>query len=359
VVRCAATFNVQSVANSLAIDARRQNAFDTAMQKLVAVALVSTAFFIGCGASSKDSPDGAPTDPIALAFVMPANGAEFVADQVSAEGDLVAKIPVQLEIIGAPSKVVLTRGGRIVGNADANGVGTIEVATPGADPLIAIAYNAADAPAASDEVDVVVKAPQVANCRAYLDLYKIPYTVGPSMQGVPDPVTMPTPIAGIEYRYVANTTRRTKIIGDCSLVLSLLRAAPVLRERNIVEVADIGIYNYRCIGGGVPPGCTLSQHAQAKAIDIAGVTDRDGVYYNVTTDWIIDPAGQQTCTAATVPGKDAFLHDLICALKANQVWNIVLTPNYNADHRDHFHVDLTTNADTIHKQRWVLPLGND
>jgi hypothetical protein len=355
----AATGDVHSVANSLAIDARRQNAFDTGMKKLVAVALISTAVFIGCGASSQGSPDSAPTDPIALTFVMPTNGAEFVADQVGTDGDLVAKIPVQLEIMGAPTKVVLTRGGNIVGSADANGVGTIEVALPGADPLIAIAYNADNAPAASDEVDVVVKAPQVANCRGYLDLYKIPYTVGPAMQGVPDPVTVPTPVGGIEYRYVENTTRRTKITGDCSLVLSLLRAAPVLRARNVVEVADIGIYNYRCIGGGVPPGCTLSQHAQAKAIDIAGVTDRDGVYYNVTTDWIIDPASEKTCDAPTVPGKDAFLHELICALKANRVWNIMLTPNYNADHRNHFHVDLTTNGDTIHKVRWVLPLGND
>ena len=29
------------------------------------------------------------------------------------------------------------------------------------------------------------------------------------------------------------------------------------------------------------------------------------------------------------------------------MWNIVLTPNYNADHRNHFHVDLTPGADLI------------
>ena len=331
------------------------------MNKLVAAALsCTTAIFCGCGAAEV-APDSAPIAAVALTFVTPVQGAEFVADQVGVDGDLVAKIPVQIDVAGSPAKVVLTRGGRIVGSADANGVGTIELAQPGAEALIAVAYDAANAPVASDEVGVVVKAPVVANCRANLDLYKIPYTLGPAMQGVPDPVTMPTPINGIEYRYVESTTRRTKIVGDCSLVLSLLRAAPALRARNVVEVADIGIYNYRCIGGGVPPGCTLSQHAQAKAIDIAGVTDRDGVYYDVNTDWVIDPDSQKTCDAPTVPGKDAFLHDMICALKADRVWNIMLTPNFNADHRNHFHVDLTAGADTINKVRKTsaLPFGND
>ncbi len=331
------------------------------MNKLVAVALYCTiAVFCACG-SADVAPDAAAIEPVALTFVAPAQGAEFIADQVGVDGDLVAKIPVQLAVTGSPAKVVLTRGGRIVGSADANGIGTLEVSRPGEEALIAVAYDAANAPVASDEVGVVVKAPVVANCRANLDLYKIPYTVGPAMQGVPDPVTMPTPINGIEYRYVEGTTRRTKIVADCSLVLSLLRAAPALRARNVVEVADIGIYNYRCIGGGVPPGCTLSQHAQAKAIDIAGVTDRDGVYYDVNTDWVIDPDSQKTCDAPTEPGKDSFLHEMICALKADRVWNIVLTPNFNAAHRNHFHVDLTAGSDTINKRAWTsaLPLGND
>ena len=41
------------------------------------------------------------------------------------------------------------------------------------------------------------------------------------------------------------------------------------------------------------------------------------------------------------------LHQLICELKAAGVWNIVLTPNYNDAHRNHFHVDLTTDSDFI------------
>src|SRR5690606_14856471 len=90
----------------------------------------------------------------------------------------------------------------------------------------------------------------------------------------------------------------------------------------------------------------MSQHAYAKAIDIAAFITSDGTKYSVLTDWLIDPA-TTTCTAETEPGKDAFLHEVICSLKAAGVWNIVLTPNYNAAHRNHFHVDLTEGADTI------------
>jgi len=66
----------------------------------------------------------------------------------------------------------------------------------------------------------------------------------------------------------------------------------------------------------------------------------------VLTDWNIDPA-TTTCTAATDGTKDTFLHKVICELKKEGVWNIVLTPNYNDAHRNHFHVDLTPDADTI------------
>jgi hypothetical protein len=56
---------------------------------------------------------------------------------------------------------------------------------------------------------------------------------------------------------------------------------------------------------------------------------------------VIDPDSDDTCTAATSNMKDAFLHELACALYDDSVFAIILTPNYNADHRNHFHVDLT------------------
>ena len=100
------------------------------------------------------------------------------------------------------------------------------------------------------------------------------------------------------------------------------------KGQSTAQVTDYGVYNYRCIGGGTPPNCPngISQHAYAMAIDLAGFTTSDGAYASVNDDWVIDPDAEETCEAPTVEGKDRFLHELICELKANDVWKIVLEP---------------------------------
>lgn len=189
-------------------------------------------------------------------------------------------------------------------------------------------------------------------CRPWLDYHGVAYEVGPANPGVNDPVTITLPLAGMRYRYVSFDTPRETIFMDCELARTLVRAAPLLAARDIVEVADIGVYNYRCIGGGEPPDCPngISQHAYALGIDIAGFETADGTFFSVNDDWIIDPESEPTCEAATEPGKDRFLHEVICELKANAIFNIVLTPNYNADHRNHFHSDLTAGGDFIERE---------
>ncbi|MBK9037063.1 MAG: extensin family protein [Myxococcales bacterium] len=151
------------------------------------------------------------------------------------------------------------------------------------------------------------------------------------------------------YRYLGNSAPRARFFMDCTLARSLVEAAPHWRSRGIVEVQDIGVYNYRCIGTGTPPDCPsgMSQHAYAKAIDLARFVHADDTTYTVETDWVIDPSTEPTCAATTEDAKDDWLHKLICALKGDDVWNIVLTPNYNSAHRDHFHVALTTGSDFI------------
>lgn len=190
-----------------------------------------------------------------------------------------------------------------------------------------------------------------AECHAWLDQRGVAYQVGPEMPGVAAPVTVTTPIGGLAHRVMGAGEPRASFYMDCRLAAALVLAAPLLAEREVVEVLDLGVYNYRCIGGGTPPDCPngISQHAYALAIDIAGYVTADGTTYSVLEDWVIDPDGEETCAATAEGDKDAFLHQAICAQKAAGIWNIVLTPNYNADHRNHFHVDLSAGADFIER----------
>ena len=69
-----------------------------------------------------------------------------------------------------------------------------------------------------------------------------------------------------------------------------------------------------------------SEHAFANAIDISGFVLSDGRAVSVRRDW----AGETA--------RAAFLHDLRDG--ACRFFDVVLSPGYNAAHRDHLHLDM-------------------
>lgn len=308
---------------------------------------------LGC-TGAIDSGGGGGEDMVAeptLTLTSPSADSEYVREVRGAFGALVAAVPVTAETGGPIVRVVyeLDDGSQLAELIGDDLAYDAELEDLGDYEVVAIGYDANGDERARDAVSFRVSAPTPADCHAWLDLYGLEYTLGPNNQGVADPVTVTVPINGMSYRSGSSSTPRTTFFMDCSLALSLARAAPELRRRDIIEVADYGVYNYRCIGGGTPPDCPngISQHAYAKGIDIAGLTSSTGTYYSVNDDWVIDPAGESTCEAETEGDKDTFLHEVICELKRRGTWNIVLTPNYNDAHRNHFHVDLTTGSDFI------------
>lgn len=315
-----------------------------------ALAVSSTLALFGLLACTDD--DGPVVEPATLTFAAPLPGAVLSRDVLEPEaGWVAAPVAIQLDASGPIASLELSAGERPLGVPDATGAADVYLHELGPLTLTATARDADGAVVATATVDVTVTDPELADCRAWLDHYGVGYSVGPANQGVADPITVATPINGMPFRYLGNTAVRPRFFMDCTLARSLVRAVPHWRSRGIVEVQDIGVYNYRCIGTGTPPNCPngMSQHAYAKAIDLARFVHADGTTYTVETDWVIDPTGSVTCEAETEAGADDWLHRVICALKADRVWNIVLTPNYNAAHRDHFHVDLTDGSDFIRR----------
>lgn len=91
----------------------------------------------------------------------------------------------------------------------------------------------------------------------------------------------------------------------------------------VAEIEHFGSYACRRMYGDATSG--WSEHATADAIDVAGFVLADGRRISVVGDW----AGEDD--------KAVFLHDVrggACDLFAT-----VLSPDYNAAHRDHLHLD--------------------
>lgn len=100
-------------------------------------------------------------------------------------------------------------------------------------------------------------------------------------------------------------------------------AARALLGAEVVAIDHLGSYNCRRINGR--SSSDWSEHARANAVDIAGFRLSDGRGISVLRDWRDKgPVGR-------------FLHqvrDGACALFAT-----TLSPDYNAAHADHFHLD--------------------
>ncbi len=210
---------------------------------------------------------------------------------------------------------------------------------------MSLALSAAAAAAARESGSPEAPANSGPNCLDRLDRLGMDYSGAPRRRGVARPVAVRLPLNGISYYAAGSLDPQSRLFMDCRLALALHGMGKTLKARGIDAVEHFGVYAFRCIAGTDP--CKLSQHARATAIDLHEFRSRDGRTYNVETDWVVDSFlnieafAEPTCTAATASPKDAFLHELACQWSEAGLFHIVLTPNYNADHRNHFHVDLT------------------
>jgi hypothetical protein len=208
--------------------------------------------------------------------------------------------------------------------------------------LTAIGRDAAGAELARDEITITITPPPDAGCHAMLDALGLDWAPASATRGIADPVRVQPTIRGVSYRYSGSATP-TAMLMDCELAPRLVRLAEIVRPYGIDEVIHLGIYNYRCIGGGDPDSgtCTPSMHAYARAIDLHafGLEGSDETY-STETDFVITMRGDP-CPIMSFDEPDRVLKEIACALWEERVFQIILTPNYNDAHRNHYHVDLT------------------
>jgi hypothetical protein len=198
----------------------------------------------------------------------------------------------------------------------------------------------------------------VKTCYDGLQKLGVPWKKGPPRRGVVDPVQLESKLNGVTFRN--SNGKDAPLYMSCLFaekVANFSKAAAVL---GVTEVNHLGIYNYRCIGGGSPDGraCRVSQHAYGRAIDFASFKAGNDTFI-VEKDWTKRTAPPKTCETKGGPSKDQFLRKLACEAGKTAGFNILLTPNYNAAHRNHFHADATPGANTVRGVRDILASGTD
>lgn len=103
---------------------------------------------------------------------------------------------------------------------------------------------------------------------------------------------------------------------------------PLAREvfgQGVARVEHLGAYSCRRLYGRDEGA--WSEHATGNAVDVAGFVLADGTRISVLSDWSGDE-----------PDKAAFLRRVRDG--ACEAFATVLSPDYNAAHRDHFHFDM-------------------
>lgn len=161
--------------------------------------------------------------------------------------------------------------------------------------------------------------------------------------GVQTPVRVTGPIAGV--RFVTPGSKSPYGIMDCRLALALSDLAPLLKRYDVVEARVDNMYRpHAHLPGKKKP----SQHSYGLAADVTRFKRADGSELIVERDFQ-GAIGEPVCGAdararSELSSEAATLRDLICDVTRAGLFHHILTPNHDAAHRDHFHLDIARGA---------------
>ncbi|HEY1556693.1 MAG TPA: extensin family protein [Kofleriaceae bacterium] len=188
-------------------------------------------------------------------------------------------------------------------------------------------------------------------CEAELATRHIAF-VRETARGVRAPVRLLGPLHGVTFHTDLPAKQRETSpweIGDCRLVLALDDFSAILAAHDIVEVVHYSMY--RPPPKSWPDDKEGSRHDGALALDAAKFIKQDGTKLSVLDDFH-GHIGGATCGDHAKPDKvtpaSTELRAILCEAVDKRLFNVVLTPNYNKPHRNHFHLEVTAGV------KWFL-----
>jgi hypothetical protein len=190
-------------------------------------------------------------------------------------------------------------------------------------------------------------------CEAELGRRAIPYVRTTATPDVATPVRLRGALHGVLVHSMLPPAQRDTSpseIFDCRLVLAVDDFCGLLAKRDVVEVVHFTAYRPRAQSGCTPKYAGL-QHCGALALDVASFTKKDGTVLVVDKDFH-GRVGDATCAGKAHPSPPSAaateLWGYVCDAASQAIFNVMLTPNYNAEHHNHIHVEVTPDAE------WML-----
>jgi hypothetical protein len=138
-------------------------------------------------------------------------------------------------------------------------------------------------------------------------------------------------------------------IFDCRLVLAVDDFAARVSEHGVTEMLYSSAFRSRKQNGCTHKYAGL-QHCGALALDIHFFKKKDGTTVSVEKDFH-GKIGNSTCGGSKpnpVTPQATELWAMVCDAASRGIFNVMLTPNFNAEHFNHIHVEVTPEAE------WML-----
>ncbi len=182
------------------------------------------------------------------------------------------------------------------------------------------------------------------DCEAELTRRGVPFKREAVSVGVRAPVRLTGSLHGVLFRSDESEKARATSpyeIGDCRLILALDDFAQILVGYDIVEVRHYSMYRPDKTW---PADKDAKRHAGALALDAGRFIARDGTVLIVDKHFN-GALGAKTCGEGAAPSpvtpEATKLRSIVCDAVDKRIFNVVLTPNYNPPHHNHFHLEVT------------------
>lgn len=199
-------------------------------------------------------------------------------------------------------------------------------------------------------------------CHTELRARKVEFTALEGKRGVLIPVRLTGPVHGVTIRTeLPAEERKTSAfeIMDCRLALAASDFAKIVAKHDIVEIHIFSAWR--------PPPKTWPadreaiRHPGGLALDVRRLVKKksqstDAPKGKDVQDLVVDrdwkPAkGKAPCPVdAALGGDEKLLREIFCETKDARIFTSMLSPNYDADHKNHFHLEIRP------KVKWSMVL---